>query len=84
MSEQESKKRRKKRPVDLNRMAFSITQDATQGEFSVETEKNLRAVELGRLGGLKVGLARAKKLTAEERSEIARKAAEARWRKRKK
>jgi hypothetical protein len=36
-------------------------------------------VELGRRGGLKGGKARAKKLSAKERSEIARKAAATRW-----
>ena len=41
--------------------------------------KNKAAQELGRLGGLKGGKARAKKLTPEQRSEIAKKAAEARW-----
>jgi hypothetical protein len=41
--------------------------------------KNPAAVELGRLGGKKGGKARAAKLTAEERSRIARKAAETRW-----
>lgn len=41
--------------------------------------KNPAAVELGRLGGLKGGPARAAKLTPEQRSEIARKAARARW-----
>jgi len=42
-------------------------------------EKNPAAVELGRLGGRKGGKARAEKLTPEQRSEIARKAAKARW-----
>jgi hypothetical protein len=37
------------------------------------------ARKLGRRGGLKGGPARAKKMTAEERSESARKAAKARW-----
>jgi hypothetical protein len=37
------------------------------------------ARRLGRRGGLKGGKARAEKLTPEERSEIARKAADARW-----
>ena len=41
--------------------------------------KNPAAVELGRLGGKKGGKARAEKLTKEQRSEIARKAAKARW-----
>jgi hypothetical protein len=42
-------------------------------------EKNPAAVELGRLGGLKGGPARAEKLSPERRKEIARKAAKARW-----
>jgi len=47
-------------------------------------EEELRAFarELGRRGGLKGGRARAEKLTPEERKEIARKAAKARWDKR--
>ena len=43
--------------------------------------KNPAAVELGRLGGQKGGKARAAKLTASRRSEIAKKAAGARWNK---
>jgi hypothetical protein len=65
MSDQESKK--KKRPRDLNKLAFSIMEDATLEESpqvsTEEVEKNPAAVELGRLGGLKGGKARAKKLT---------------------
>ena len=49
-----------------------------------EPEKNPAAVALGRLGGKKGGPARAKKLTKKRRSEIAKKAAEARWQKKKK
>ena len=41
--------------------------------------KNSAAVALGRKGGLKGGPARAAKLSAEERSESARKAVLARW-----
>lgn len=41
--------------------------------------KNQAAVALGKLGGKKGGKARAAKLTAAQRSEIARKAAKARW-----
>lgn len=44
-----------------------------------EPEKNPAAVALGRLGGLKGGKARAEKLTAKQRSEIAKKAAAKRW-----
>jgi hypothetical protein len=42
-------------------------------------EKNPAAVALGRLGGLKGGKARAEKLSAKKRSEIAKKAAAKRW-----
>jgi hypothetical protein len=45
-----------------------------------EAEKNPAAVALGRLGGLKGGKARAEKLTPAKRKAIAKKAAEARWR----
>jgi hypothetical protein len=45
-------------------------------------EKDPAAVELGRRGGKKGGKARAAKMTSEERSESARKAARARWDKR--
>jgi hypothetical protein len=41
--------------------------------------KNPAAVELGRLGGQKGGKARAEKMTAQERSAAAKKAAAARW-----
>ena len=44
-----------------------------------EPKKDPAAVELGRRGGLKGGKARAEKLSAKRRSEIAKKAAEARW-----
>jgi hypothetical protein len=45
----------------------------------VAEEKNPAAVALGKLGGAKGGKARAKNMTPEERSESARKAAKARW-----
>ena len=47
------------------------------------TKKNAAAVALGRLGGHKGGKARARKLTAEQRRASARKAAVARWAKKK-
>jgi len=60
-----------------------VQQEAT-GQVPEESpsDKNPHAVALGRLGGQKGGKARAKKLTAEQRREIARKAAQARWRSR--
>jgi len=45
-----------------------------------QSGKDPAAVSLGRRGGLKGGKARAEKLSKHERSEIARKAASARWR----
>jgi hypothetical protein len=47
-------------------------------------KKNPAAVALGRKGGKKGGPARAASMTAEERSEAARKAVQARWLKEKK
>ena len=72
-----------KRPRDINQLAASIVQAATEGEPEPAEDdgKNPHAVALGRLGGLKGGKARAKKLTPEERKEIARKAAKTRWKK---
>jgi len=46
-----------------------------------EEARSAAAALLGRLGGRKGGLARARNLSPERRSEIARMAAEARWRK---
>jgi len=71
-----------KRPRDLNQLAANIVNDATSDEPVKEapaSEKNPHAAALGRLGGKKGGPARAISLSAERRSEIARKAAEARW-----
>ena len=65
-------------PKDLNQLAKSIVEQATNQEPQ-KPEKNPAAVALGRLGGLKGGKARAEKLTAKKRSEIAKKAASARW-----
>lgn len=74
-------KRSSKPPEDENVAAFeavkSLTEPATDG-------KNPAAVALGRLGGMKGGAARAKKLSAKRRAEIARAAAKARWKGRKK
>ena len=60
-------------PRDVNVLAAGIIEQVTGDD------KNPHAVALGRLGGLKGGAARAKKLTPEQRSEAARKAARARW-----
>lgn len=75
--------RSRKRPRDPNQLAKLIVDMAT-GEIPPESRedgKNPHAVALGRTGGLKGGKARAAKLTPEQRSEIARKAAQRRWNK---
>lgn len=72
-----------KRPRDANQLAKAIV-DLSIGEteeVDPNEGKNPAAVALGRKGGLKGGKARAKKLTAEQRSEIARIAANVRWKK---
>lgn len=69
---------RKKKPADPNRMAAAIVAEST-GEDEDQPVKLAAAVELGRRGGLKGGPARKKKLSAKRRKEIAKKAADARW-----
>ena len=67
------KRSSKKSPQDVNVLAASLVEEATKAG------KDPLAVELGRRGGLKGGRARAVKLSQERRSEIAKRAAEARW-----
>lgn len=71
--------KRSKKPRDVNALASAIVSEATGDEAPQDDGKNPAAVALGRLGGLKGGKARAKKLSAKRRSEIAKKAAAARW-----
>ena len=61
----------------------SASQQQPEESVSSDSTKNPAAVSLGRLGGLKGGKARAKILTKRERSNAARKAARARWQKKK-
>jgi hypothetical protein len=72
-----------KRPRDTNQLAKLIADVATGKDKLPEDKetKNKAAMELGRLGGLKGGKARAAKLTPEQRRLIAQKAANSRWRK---
>ena len=83
---------KKPKSSDVNVTAHEILQALTgepSGSTSVQRDpakkkppipaKNPAAVALGRLGGLKGGKARAAKLSAKKRSEIAKKAAIARW-----
>lgn len=82
------REKRPRRPRDPNQLAKRIIDIAT-GEVEdtdspsarPDPDKNPHAVELGRLGGKKGGTARAKSLSPERRSEIAKQAAQKRWRK---
>lgn len=68
--------------LDINQIAARVVGLATRGEFAPvpkERPKNQAAVSLGRRGGKVGGPARAAALTPEQRKEIARKGAEARW-----
>lgn len=68
--------KKKRKTTDINLIASSIVSQTTDTPIK---EKNPAAVALGRLGGLKGGKARAEKLTAKRRKEIAKKAASSRW-----
>jgi hypothetical protein len=77
-------KRSRKRPRDVNELASEIVREATGDKQPASEQpdtdegKDPAAVALGRRGGLKGGRARAERMTAEERGESARRAAEAR------
>jgi len=74
-------KQSRKKSKDVNVIASQIVDKATskKGKPATMPMKMAAAVELGRLGGLKGGRARAEKLTPEQRRDIAKKAAKARW-----
>ena len=70
----------KRPPKDSNQLAKYIV-DVTAGETEkIEPpKKNPHAQALSKLGASKGGKARAQKLSAKKRSQIAKKAAKARW-----
>lgn len=69
--------------LDLSQLGKRILDEATGDAPKTKppAPKNTAAVESGKLGGKKGGAARAAKLTPEQRSEIAKKAAAERWKK---
>jgi hypothetical protein len=76
----------KVRPRDPNQLAYRIMLESTgqvpkyvPGPKPIDPSKNPHAVALGRLGGLKGGPARAAALGPRKRSQLAAKAAKARW-----
>lgn len=82
----EPKATKPKRPRDINQLAHQLVRESTE-----EREPDLAAMhpttveisrvmaELGRRGGKIGGVSRAKNLTKDQRREIAKKAARARW-----
>lgn len=76
----------KKRPRDPNQLGkmivdISVGEIEDRGLTAEEQGKDPAAVSLGRRGGLKGGKARARSLSPKDRSDIARTAAAARWKK---
>jgi hypothetical protein len=73
--------KKSKMPTDVNQRAKAIVDFATGTEDPPDPDeaKDPAAVALGRKGGAKGGRARAEKLSAEERSAIAKRGAAARW-----
>lgn len=79
-----NRSRKPKQRLDVNQLAKRIVDEATgQAERTPAPSegKDPLAVELGRRGGLKGGKARAAAMTKKQRSESAKKAARARWKK---
>ena len=93
------KKKSVKKTSDINVLAASIVEQATGQSIknqpvdnpidpevvqkAIAEGKDPLAVLLGQRGGLKGGKARAEKLSPKKRKEIAKKAADARWGKKK-
>jgi len=89
-------KKPKKLPRDRNQLAYEIVrlsteepEESTQMETPPEEPTPERSpiseylATIGRKGGLKGGKVRSERLTAEQKSEIGKKAAQARWNKKK-
>jgi hypothetical protein len=68
-------------PKDPNKLAAEIVRLTTEEQPDHVT---VYLAEIGRKGGLKGGPARAKKLSTKKRTQIARKAANARWKRKSK
>lgn len=82
---------KKSKPRDISQLARAIVEEATGESLANHAlpkdppkepprkRKNPAAVALGKLGGKKGGIARRDKLTPEQRTAIAQKAARVRW-----
>jgi hypothetical protein len=82
-----SSKKRRKQPADsvqaaarsMQEMAERSEVDAAPGAPEITDEMRAAAAAFGRMGGLKGGPARNASLSKKRKSEIAKKAADARW-----
>jgi hypothetical protein len=84
MQKRSSKKKQPDHQQLARKVLDTVVPDVVQPEqIATDSGKNPAAVALGKLGGKKGGPARAKKLSKARRSEIAKKAAAARWNSRK-
>jgi len=69
-----------KKPRDWSQRALLVVQQATsQIPKQSPPKKDPSAVRRGRLGGIKGGIARKKRLSSRQRKAIAREAAKSRW-----
>ena len=68
---------------EINSLAYSIVEHATNSDAAADSKKNPAAVTLGRMGGAKGGPARAASLSKSRRREIAQNAAVSRWQRQK-
>lgn len=73
--------KRPRDPVQLGKLIGDILTGQVEDRRAEIEGRNSDATEFARKGGLKGGKARAQKLSPEQRAEIARLAADARWKK---
>ena len=87
MPKRNSTATRPKRPSDINQLAYQLVKESTgEGSQQLITREEMISrvmAEMGRKGGKIGGKRRLKTMTAEERKEVAVKAAKTRWAKRK-
>lgn len=69
----------KKLPTDANQLAYEVVKLSTEEPGPERSEISVYLSQIGRKGGLKGGVARAKVLSPKKRSQIARNAARKRW-----
>jgi len=75
------RKTNKKQTSDVNQLAHRLVLESTGEQLPTKAQISLLMSELGRKGGKIGGKQRLKTMTAKERSDVAKKAALARWKK---